>query len=209
MSTTAQIAAKGCQNTGITEELAKRLHDNLGKTIVAIVELTADARTENRDGDEKVKLSIGTIEVAPDGDAAEHVRELARLFHYERGLTEDGDTLDYDGDGPAPKVADVLAHGQRFKPHPYLASTLSTDDQPVCDVCGHHEGAAVHADRTALADPFAVDADTDQDDTDPDPDDPTYDTHDYIDDGDGTCLECDQPETSAVHTTTPAVPAGT
>lgn len=201
MTTTAKIAAKGTKATGLTEDHAKRLHDNLGRTILAIVEITSESRTEKRNGDEQVGLSIGMLEVVPEGTAADHVRELARLFHYERSLTEDGDTLDYEGDGPAPKVADVLAAGQRFQPHPYLASTLSTDDQAVCDVCGQHEGAAVHADRTALADPFATAHDEDEDDEGPaNPDDPAYDTHDYIDDGNDTCIECNQAETAAVHT---------
>ena len=156
MSTTANIAAKGTQATGITEDIAKRLHDSLGKTIVAIVEISSEARTEKRNGDEQVKLAIGMIEVAPDGLAADHVRELARSFHYERQLAETGPMLPAEGDGPEPTVTDVIKHGQQFKPHPYLASTLSTDDTPVCDVCGQHENAAVHKDRAALADPFAA-----------------------------------------------------
>lgn len=167
MTTTASIATKGTQSTGITEEIAKRLHDNLGKTILVIAEITSEARTENKAGDEKVKLSLGMIEVAPDGLAADHVRELARSFHYERQLADGQPTLDDDIE---PKVSDVLEHGAQFRPHPYLASTLSTDDNPVCDVCGHHEGAAVHAERETLPDPFAVPEDDDLDAADDDPD---------------------------------------
>ena len=157
MTTTAKIAAKGTKSTGLTEDIAKTLHDQLGKTIVAIVEISSEARTEKKSGDEEVKLAIGMLEVAPDGLAADHVRELARSFHYERQLKDGQMAIDDDIE---PKVADVLEAGQRFQPHPYLASTLSTDDSdqgPVCDVCGQHEGATVHADRAALDDPFATD----------------------------------------------------
>jgi hypothetical protein len=112
MTTTAQIAAKGCSGTGITEELAKAYHDQLGKTGVAVVEFVADARSEQRSGDESVKISILTIEPAPTKETEDHLRNLAAAFHYERKLTEDGPQLLEPGDGPAPKVSDVLQHGK-------------------------------------------------------------------------------------------------
>lgn len=156
MTTTAKIAAKGCKNTGLTEDIAKTLHDNLGKTIIAVVELTADARTENRDGDETVKLNIGMIEVAPEGMAADHVRELARSFHYERRLAEDGPTITHELEGPEPKVAEVLAAGARHRPHPFLPDDPSSE-QPICDVCGQIEPAAVHSVQDVLPDDEARD----------------------------------------------------
>ncbi|WGX98751.1 hypothetical protein [Nocardioides sp. L-11A] len=175
-TTTAKIAPKGTSNTGITEDLAKRCHDQLGKKILAVVELVAEARAEKRNGDESVSLSILTIEPAPTTETEDHLRNLARSFHYERQLAAgEAPTLEY-GDGPTePNVADVLATGARHEPHPYLSSSLAIDDSehgPVCDVCGQHEGAAVHADRSALVDPFATpeadeDGDEDGDGTEP------------------------------------------
>lgn len=169
MTTTAKIAAKGCQNTGITEELAKRLHDNLGRTIVAVVEITSESRTEKRNGDEHVGLSIGMIEVAPDGDASEHIRELARLFHYERQIADGQPTLDGD-DGPEPTVSDVLAQGAQFRPHPFLPVDAA-DDNGICDVCGQLQDVAVHDAHQGLPDPFAVPADEDDTDDDDEDDD--------------------------------------
>lgn len=168
MSTTASIAAKGTNGTGITEDLAKRCHDQLGKKILAVVELVAETRQEKRNGDEKVVLSILTVEPAPNSMTEDHLRELARSFHYERQLA-DGQLSLETGDDIEPKVADVLEQGAKHRPHPYLASTLSTDDDAVCDVCGQLETAAVHADRTAFADPFATSS-TDEDDEDEDED---------------------------------------
>lgn len=170
MTTTAKIAGKGTSNTGITEDLAKRCHDQLGRKILAVVELVAETRSENRKGDEQVSLSILTIEPAPTSSTEEHLRNLARSFHYERQLAAgEAPTLQY-GDGHVePNVADVLAAGARHEPHPYLSSSLAIDDSelgPVCDICGQHEGAAVHADRSALKDPFAVPAADDQVDED-------------------------------------------
>ncbi|WP_085894219.1 hypothetical protein [Nocardioides sp. PD653] len=164
MTTTAKIAAKGCQSTGITEDLAETLHNNLGRKVLAVVELVSEARSEKRSGDESVVLSILTVEPAPNADTENHLRELARSFHYERQLA-DGQLTIQTGDDIEPKVNDVLAAGAKHRPHPYLASTLSTDDTehgPVCDVCGLLETAAVHQ------------QDRDRDDADeplPDPDD--------------------------------------
>jgi hypothetical protein len=113
MSTTAKIAAKGCNDTGITETLAKRLHDQLGKKVVAVVEIVAEARSEKRNGDESVALSILTLEPAPNGETEDYLRNLARAFHYERQLADGQLTLDSASD-IEPKVKDVLAAGQGF-----------------------------------------------------------------------------------------------
>lgn len=155
MTTTANIAGHSCKNdSALTDRHAQDLHDNLGRSILAIVELTSSSRTEDANGNQKVKLELTNLEIVPTGLAEDHVRELQRLFHYERQRDTDGPTLDYD-DGPAPTVASVLEHGQRFRPHPYLASTLSTDDTehgPTCDICGQIETAAAHT----ITDPFTV-----------------------------------------------------
>lgn len=159
MTTTAKIAAKGCDSTGITEDIAQQLHNNLGRKIVAVVELVAEARSEKRNGDETVTLSILTIEPAPNTDTEEHLRELARAFYYERSLDSQQPTL---GDDINPNVSDVINNGLRHRPHPYLASTLSTDDTehgPVCDVCGLLERASVHSTQDFLP---AVDEDDEE-----------------------------------------------
>lgn len=188
MTTTAKIAAKGCTSTGITEDLAETLHNNLGKKILAVVELVSEARSEKRSGDEAVVLSILTIEPAPNTMTEDHLRELARSFHYERQLA-DGQLTIETGDDIEPKVADVLAAGAIHRPHPYLASTLSTDDTehgPVCDVCGQIDAAAVHQQEPA-EDPVDVELDLEGD---ADPDD---------DDGEGTDpWEYEQPEPSTI-----------
>lgn len=145
MGTTAQIAGKGCSGTGINEDLAKRLHDNLGKTIVVVAEISSETRSENRKGDEKVGLVINTLEVAPDGLAAEHVRNLSSALHYERKLAEgtNDQQLPLPGDGPEPKVADVLAAGKAHEPHDYLESGEG-EPGTVCDTCSQSSLASIH-----------------------------------------------------------------
>ena len=140
---TAKIAAKGCNATGNTEELARTLHATLGQKVVAVVELVSASRSEGLDGKETVTLKILTVEPAPNNATEAHLRELARAFYYERQVDEAGAQLRLDDD-IEPKVAGVLEHGAQHRPHPYLASTLSTDDDAVCDVCGRIEDAPVH-----------------------------------------------------------------
>lgn len=190
MSTTANIAAKGTNGTGITEDLARTLHDQLGKTILAVVEIRSESRGENLKGDNTVKLAIQNIEVIPeDVGAAEHIREIAKVVHTNRKRAQDGPQLNFEGDGPEPTVAQVLAGGQQFRPHPYLASTLSTDDNAICDVCGQHADTVLHAERTGLDDPFAI------------PDDPEPDqTHAFVEGTiDGICAECEEPVDDDIH----------
>jgi hypothetical protein len=101
--TTAAIAAKGCQSTGITEDLAVKLHDQLGKKIMAVVELEAAARTENTDGKQKVALRILSVEPAVDEIGESHLRDFQRALFMNRRMDEDQPTL--DGDEPSPPAA--------------------------------------------------------------------------------------------------------
>lgn len=156
MSTTAKIAAKGTNNTGITEDLAKRCHDQLGRKILAVVELVAESRSETRDGSESVSLSILNLEPAPNKATEDHLRELSRSFNYERRLAEGADMpIPGTGDDIEPDLKTVLAAGQRFEPHPFLPVDAA-DDDGICDLCGEVQDRPQHADRAALADPFEV-----------------------------------------------------
>ncbi|CAI9417249.1 hypothetical protein [Nocardioides sp. T2.26MG-1] len=213
MTTTAKINAATGSGSGIAPDLARTLHDQLGKTITAVVSLRSESRGEKLNGDETVSLAITDLVVIPDDQgAAEHVREIAHVVTYNRKLAENGPTLPLDGDSPEPKVEDVLAAGARHRPHGYIASTLSTDDDAICDICGLLQTAPIHSTQGTLPDPFTIPDDDGDDPTHggdgPDPDDSAYEPHDFIDDGNGTCLECDQPETSAIHTEPEPDPAG-
>lgn len=112
--TVAKIAAKGCNATGITEELATRLHDQLGKKLMAVVELEAAARTEKSDGNQAVQLRILSVEPATDQLAEDHLREFARALYYNRAVDEAQPTLD---DGPEPTVKEVLGRGKSLLDH--------------------------------------------------------------------------------------------
>jgi hypothetical protein len=87
MTDTAKIASKDAKNTGITEELTRKFADRLGRTTVAIVELTSEAVTNDLDENRQVKLVLGFVEPIDDDDdgaVAEHLRELARSLYNAR-----------------------------------------------------------------------------------------------------------------------------
>lgn len=181
---TAQIKAKGLDATGVTEDIARQLYSRLGSHMMFIVEARVDGRIENNDGVHKVQLYLTQVEPCTDSTLEDHLRELTKTLAYNRKLTQDDvdgqPTLD-GGDDIEPKVADVLAAGRRFEPHPYLSSQLAVDDTeqgPVCDVCGLVEAERVH--HMPAVNPFGVD----RDDEDQDPDDGYDDDPDEDEDDD-------------------------
>ena len=188
--THAKIQSKGLDGTGITEDLAAELFHQVGHHFMAVVELqVADKRGPNLKGKRAVDLVITRIEPAPDQMTTEHVRELARAFHYERAL--DGDQpLPVDGQGIEPKVSDVLASGARHRPHPFLPADAS-EENPICDVCGVIEsGTQLHE---------LLDDETDEpDETDEDGQEQldldTSEPHEYESGPDDSCLHCGQAE---------------
>lgn len=173
--TTAKILAKGLESTGVTEELANELFRNVGRHFMAIVELeVVYPHGPNTEGKRRIDLRLTQVEPAIDDNLDDHLRNLTRVLHYNRQVEKEGPTLD---GGEERTVDDVLSSGRKHEPHPYLASTLSVDDNAVCDVCGQHEGAAVHADRTALDDPFTINEEISEEDLD------QADEEDEVDDG--------------------------
>jgi hypothetical protein len=173
--TTAQVAAKGCNSTGITEELAVQLHGQLGKKIIAVVEMVSETRSENRDGKEKVGLSILTIEPAPTADTEDHLRELARAFYYERKLNSpDGQLTIETRDDLEPTVAQVVAEQKKAIPHEFLPAL---DAPKECEVCGKGTRAKVHN----VPDDVAAAPETEADEPEPDDTEPPADEDPTVD----------------------------
>lgn len=221
----AKIRAKGLEKTGVTERYADRMFNDIGGRYMAIVELKAEMpHGPNTEGKRAIDLVIENIEVAPTTSTDEYLRNLQRQFGYERRLEEEGPAL-LEPDGQAhPRTEDVLDAGGAFLPHPYVASTLSTDDSehgPVCDHCGQIESAGVHhsdeqrdllasarAELGADGDENAGAGDDDEGEEGPDPDDPAYEPHPFDGLPGYVCSVCDQDEGSAIHQKV-AVPATT
>jgi hypothetical protein len=123
MSTTAKIAAKGCNGTGITDDIAEKLR--LGQTLVVVAELVVEAHHEKRNGDEAVVLNILTVEPATKDFVEDYLRNMQRALHYERKLIEDGPQLQVPGDHDEPSVDDVMAQGKGV-----LAEPEDLDGEP-------------------------------------------------------------------------------
>lgn len=198
---TAHIARKGLDGTGVTEDIARSLYSRLDGHLMAIVELKVDGRADTADGSHKVALSVVRVEPAMDNNLSEHLRELTRTLYYNRQVANgDQPTLETP-EGTEPTVDAVLSAGQQHRPHPYIASQLALEDDPVCDVCGRTEDAGVHQAKSGIADPFTVPTDEDEDQADDEgPEeledesiDEENEPHEYVDD-DGSCRLCGRHE---------------
>lgn len=146
--TSAKILAKGCDKTGITEELAQQLFTGGRSTVLAIVELEAVKNHENRlNGKNAVDLSIMTIEpVICDSNptvedrAQNDVRRVMRALYMNRKLS-DGE-LPLDGTDE-PNLADVLAATEAL---------VTTDDAG--EVIGLWDGKTDPKEPSNVPDPF-------------------------------------------------------
>jgi len=147
MTTTAKILAKGTKGTGLEEDLAKKLYDQLGSKVLAIVEIVSDKRGDDRSGNEHVDLQILSIEPVVE-DAEDHVRGLQRAMFMNRKLhsTDAQPTLD-SVDDVEPKVEEVMAKGIQFTPHDFESAGRGDDGKWLneCNVCGAGDDAPLHA----------------------------------------------------------------
>lgn len=145
--TTAKIRSKGLDGTGFTEDLAAELFHRIGHHVKAIVELqVVDKHGPNLKGQKGIELVITQLEVAGDAILEEHLRELTLTLHYNRSL--DGHT-GTTTEGQERTVADVVSSGAKHRPHPFTPVDV-TQDNPICDVCGSLEAAAVHSAQEVL-----------------------------------------------------------
>jgi hypothetical protein len=147
--TTAKIRAKGCENTGVTEDLAAELHTAVGRHIMAIVELhVVQKHGPDTEGKRGVELVLTQVEPATDDTVDDHLRELTRTLHQNRKLKADDEQLQIQtGDDIAPRPADVIAAGQKHITHEF---TLGPDG--LCDVCGLDQADRLHIITDALTD---------------------------------------------------------
>lgn len=209
--TTARILAKGCEATGLTEEIANKLFTKVGSHFMAIVELeVVYPHGPNTDGKRRIDLHLKQVEPAMDPNLEEHLRELTRTLYFNRQV--DQPLPGTSGDDINPDLKTVLAGGARFEPHPFLPVDAA-DDDGICDVCGQVQDRPQHADRSALADPFAVtenDLDDAEEEYDPDEEGDdlvetsAYDEPHTFDAGpDDSCI-CGAPYGNPIHLDVPA-----
>jgi hypothetical protein len=116
----AKIRAKGCANTGITEEIARELHARPGRRIMAIVELKVVERHEKAEGQNRVDLVIEQVEPAMDQILDDHLRELTRTIYQNRVLLRGRPAADRDGADVEPSVetSSPPARRRRRRPAP-------------------------------------------------------------------------------------------
>jgi DNA segregation ATPase FtsK/SpoIIIE-like protein len=103
----ADIASKSTKNTGITADVARELYDRLGRTRVAIVEITSTEFTDGLNGPKSVKLELGFIETTNDEEVDNFLRELAQALYRERTPQKELTSLS----DQEPKPADLITTG--------------------------------------------------------------------------------------------------
>lgn len=145
--TTARILAKGCESTGITEDIARKLFDKgAGSTLMAVVELRV-VRPHGPDTEDKRSVDLQLLQVHPawgDQGLEDHLRNLTRSMHNARQMTsEDGQTMISTQSDVEPTVEEVTKAGKMHEPHEYVQAPDKADGQG-CDVCGNPEFAKVH-----------------------------------------------------------------
>lgn len=150
--THAQIASKGLDATGFTEELAAELFHKVGSHLMAIVDLqVVDRSGPNVKDKRKVHLIIDGIEPALNDEMAEHLRELSRVGYLNRAHANGTLAINEQLDGER-TVADVMAAGRMHRPHPFLPVDASIENG-ICDVCGTVAATAVHSTQQVLDEP--------------------------------------------------------
>lgn len=151
-ATTAKIRAKGCETTGLNEDLARKLFDaGAGKYLMAVIELeVVQPHGPDVEGKRSVDLVITQVEPATDTKLDEHLRDLTRALHANRKLHDENEqpTLD-TGDDIEPTVAGVMAAGAAQVLtcsgclHKYDHDGITHEPDDGCTwACGH----LVHAD---------------------------------------------------------------
>jgi hypothetical protein len=148
----AKIRAKGCANTGITEDIARELHARPGRRIMAIVELKVEERHEKAEGQNRVDLVIEQVEPATEQILDDHLRELTRTKHQNRVLqSEDAQLQIETGADVEPSVEDIIAARQAAdaadQPHEFV-----DDGTGDCDICDGPKGNPIHAELEDLPD---------------------------------------------------------
>ncbi|WP_028472983.1 hypothetical protein [Nocardioides alkalitolerans] len=114
--TTAQILRKGCETTGIDEDMAARMIHRVGGRVMAIVELQIKKpHGPDLEGKRSIDLIINQINPVPLDDETgldERLRNVARTLDYNRRVAT-GDEPTLDGTEPEP-IANVMQHLDPF-----------------------------------------------------------------------------------------------
>lgn len=135
MDYTATVKTKRCKNTGMTEEIIRRLHGQPGARVMAVIELCVDDAHNKHDAPNHVDFTIEQLVPFPDDRGDQHLRQLTKSAHQERILHSDDEQLAIDTqDDLEPSVEDVIeaqrAH-QANQPHVFDPA----EDGDDCVVC--------------------------------------------------------------------------
>lgn len=112
----AKINAKGLDNTGVGEDLARALASRLGTRQLMIVEARAVKTTLDEEGNQQVQLALEQVEPVP-ADQEEVVREFLRALYRSRP-EQQGQAVLTGADAGEPTLAQTSTALQAATPDP-------------------------------------------------------------------------------------------
>lgn len=143
MDYTATVKSKRCKNTGMTEEVIRRLHGQPGARVMAIVELCVDDAHNKHDAPNHVDFTIEQLVPFLEDRDETHLRQLTRSAHQARVLNSDDQQLAIDtADDLEPSVEKIVAARQAAdaadQPHVYAGEASE------CEICDAPRGNPIH-----------------------------------------------------------------
>lgn len=149
----ASVRRKGLENTGVTEDIAKKMYATQGRTTLAIVELRHKRQINDDDTGRSVELVIEALEPSQDPTLDDHLRQLMRTMHQNRVLTADDQQLAIETAGDVePSVEKVIAAREAAdaadRPHEFL-----DDGTGDCELCEGPKGNPIHAELEDVPEP--------------------------------------------------------
>lgn len=168
MDYTGTVKTKRCKNTGMTEEIIRKLHGQPGARVMAIVELCVDDAHNKHDAPNHVDFTIEQLVPFVSGRDEAHLRSLTASAHQHRVLNSDDAQLAIDTqEDLEPSVDKIIAAREASeaadKPHAFI-----DDGAGDCDICDGPKANPIHAEVEDVPDD-ADDADDPADDPAEDP----------------------------------------
>lgn len=132
----AAVRRKGLENTGVTEDVAKKMYNTPERRTLALVEVEHKRQVNDVDTGRTIELVITAFEPSQDENLDAHIRQLMRTMHQNRVLQADDTQLTIENAGDLePKVEDVIAAQRAHQAgQPHLFDPADEGDD--CTVCG-------------------------------------------------------------------------
>lgn len=144
---TASVRRKGLENTGVTQDIAKKMFNTQGRSTLAIVELRHKRKIDDDDTGRGVELVIEALEPSQETSLDDHLRQLMRTMHQNRVLHSEDQALDIQVEGDLEPSVDAVIAAQKAHAagEPHIFEPGEADEDGGTCWCGEGFEADVHA----------------------------------------------------------------